>query len=53
VVEAKRLARHGLLDHAAVAALLATFKERPDNRTGDQLWNIAMFQLWWERYIDG
>ena len=53
VVDAKRLAKHGLLDHAAVVAFLATFKERPDNRTGDQLWNIAMFQLWWERYIDG
>lgn len=53
VLSASRLGRHGLLDPAAVAALLSGFRDRPDNRTGDQLWNLVMFQLWWERYVDG
>jgi asparagine synthase (glutamine-hydrolysing) len=51
ILSTARLARHGLLNAAHVAELLARFKDQPDNKSGDRLWNIAMFQLWWERYV--
>ena len=47
-----RLARHGLLRTEAVGALVDGFHRRPDSRGGDRVWNLLMFQLWWERYID-
>jgi asparagine synthase (glutamine-hydrolysing) len=53
VLAPHRLRRHGLLRPAAVTALMDGFHQQPHNRAGDRLWNLLMFQLWWERYIDG
>jgi asparagine synthase (glutamine-hydrolysing) len=44
-----RLALHGLLDPAQVAALLDGAPSA-GSRRGDRLWNLLMFQLWWEKY---
>jgi len=51
VLDSDRLARHGLLDRDAVTATIDGFRRNPENKTGDQLWNLVMFQLWWERYV--
>ncbi len=46
-----RLARHGLLDPSAVRELLdGTFDNQ--RRSFDRIWNLVMFQLWWERHVN-
>jgi len=46
----ERLARHGLFRISAVEALLDEHYSQRANR-GNQIWNILMLQLWWERYV--
>jgi len=46
---AARLARQGLFDGAAVAALIAEHEAGRRNRW-KELWALLVFQLWWERY---
>ncbi len=44
-----RLARHGLLRDDAVQALIEDhYAGRA--RSGDRIWNLVMFQLWWDTY---
>jgi asparagine synthase (glutamine-hydrolysing) len=43
------LARHGLLDPAALAALLARYYAG-DRRLASRIWNLVSFQMWWQRY---
>lgn len=44
-----RLERQGLFSSTAVAALL---REHIDGRQhGPRIWNLVMFQLWWDRYF--
>lgn len=45
----QRLAAHGLLDSGYVAGLLDG-TAGTGGRRGDHLWNLLMFQLWWDRY---
>ena len=46
-----RLAKHGLLDPSAVRQLLdGTFDNQ--RRSFDRVWNLVMFQLWWERHVN-
>jgi asparagine synthase (glutamine-hydrolysing) len=47
---AERLARHGLFRGSAVQALLDDHYSQRANR-GNQIWNLLMLQLWWERYV--
>ena len=44
-----RLARHGLLRSAAVARLLSDHYARTADH-GNRIWNLLMFQVWWEQY---
>ncbi|HYB74034.1 MAG TPA: asparagine synthase (glutamine-hydrolyzing) [Candidatus Sulfotelmatobacter sp.] len=44
-----RLARQGLFDGTAVAALLTEHEAGRRNRW-KELWALLVFQLWWERY---
>ncbi|MBM3512437.1 MAG: asparagine synthase (glutamine-hydrolyzing) [Alphaproteobacteria bacterium] len=44
-----RLARHGLLQSTAVQQLLAEHFGRVRDH-GNRIWNLLMFQVWWERY---
>jgi len=44
-----RLACHGLLDSAAVANLLDAHYARRENN-GNRIWNLYMFQTWWDLY---
>lgn len=47
-----RLASHGLLEPTAVGGVLeAHYAGAADH--GNRLWNLVMFQLWWERYGTG
>lgn len=46
----ERLALHGLLRPEAVAQTMAEHFAGTANR-GPQLWNLLMFQKWWERYF--
>lgn len=43
-----RIARHGLLNAAAVQRLLDLHFSGSANH-GPRIWNLLMFQLWWER----
>jgi asparagine synthase (glutamine-hydrolysing) len=45
-----RLARHGLLEPGVVQALVAEHYAGRGQH-GSRLWNLLMFQSWWERYI--
>jgi asparagine synthase (glutamine-hydrolysing) len=46
----ERLARHGLFRPAAIRQILQTHYSGAANR-GNQIWNLLMLQLWWERYV--
>jgi asparagine synthase (glutamine-hydrolysing) len=46
----ERLARHGLLRASVVREMLETHYSGTANR-GNQIWNLLMLQLWWERYV--
>ena len=46
----ERLARHGLFRISAVEALLDEHYSQRANR-GNQIWNLLMLQLWWERHV--
>jgi asparagine synthase (glutamine-hydrolysing) len=52
VLDPARLARHGLLDATAVARLIEEHA-RGKRRNGDRIWNLMMFQLWWDAYQEG
>jgi asparagine synthase (glutamine-hydrolysing) len=45
-----RLVRHGLFRPAAIQTLLDEHYSGLFNR-GNQIWNLVMLQLWWERYV--
>lgn len=47
----ERLAVHGLLRPETVRRWLDEHYARTANH-GTRLWNLIMFQLWWERYFD-
>jgi asparagine synthase (glutamine-hydrolysing) len=47
----ERLARHDLFRPDAVRNLLESHYSGAANR-GNQIWNLLMLQLWWERYVD-
>ncbi len=47
----ERLARHGLFRPEAIRQLLESHYAGGANR-GNQIWNLLMLQLWWERYVD-
>jgi asparagine synthase (glutamine-hydrolysing) len=49
VLAPQRLAAHGLFDPSSVAPLLDS-AQGIGGRRGDRLWNLLMFQLWWEKY---
>ena len=46
----ERLVRHGLFRGSAVQTLLDEHYSGLANR-GNQIWNLLMLQLWWERYV--
>jgi asparagine synthase (glutamine-hydrolysing) len=46
----ERLARHGLFRPEAIRQILQTHYSGAANR-GNQIWNLLMLQLWWERYV--
>ncbi|MCK9283045.1 MAG: asparagine synthase (glutamine-hydrolyzing) [Rhodocyclaceae bacterium] len=46
----ERLDRHGLLQYKAVRTLLDDHYARKANN-GPRIWNLLMFQHWWERYV--
>lgn len=48
----ERLAAHGLLRPEAVRALLDAHYARAANH-GPRIWNLMMFQLWWEKFFAG
>jgi asparagine synthase (glutamine-hydrolysing) len=45
----ERLSMHGLIEPMQVTALLDGIGSA-GRRQGDRLWNLLMFQLWWEAY---
>lgn len=46
----ERLARHGLFRPDAIRQMLDAHYSGATNR-GNQIWNLLMLQLWWERYV--
>ncbi len=50
ILSPARLKGHGLLNQDAVTGLLSSY--RAGNRTlASRLWNLMMFQVWWEQYF--
>jgi asparagine synthase (glutamine-hydrolysing) len=47
-----RLARHGLLEPAAVGDLVARYYGGETGLAG-RIWSLVNFQMWWERYVGG
>lgn len=45
-----RLAKHGLFCAEVIQALIKKHYEEDANQ-GPQLWNLMMFQVWWERHF--
>ena len=48
-LSSRQLARHGLLDPGAVKRLLESHYARRENN-GNRIWNLFMFQVWWDLY---
>ena len=48
----ERLARHGLFRPEAIRRIARMRTMRAAPTSGNQIWNLLMLQLWWERYID-
>lgn len=46
----ERLRRHGLFRPDAIGEMLETHYSGKVHR-GNQIWNLLMLQLWWERYV--
>jgi len=46
----KRLRRHHLFDHYFVQKAVNEFY-RGDRGNAAKIWNLMMFQIWWERYF--
>jgi asparagine synthase (glutamine-hydrolysing) len=46
----ERLAKHGLFRPEAIRQMLDAHYSGAANR-GNQIWNLLMLQLWWERYV--
>jgi asparagine synthase (glutamine-hydrolysing) len=46
----ERLARHGLFRAAAIQQMMDAHYRGTAN-LGNQIWNLLMLQLWWERYV--
>lgn len=51
-LSAPRLSSHGLLEPAAVRALLDRYYVG-DKSLASRIWNLVAFQNWWEQYIEG
>ena len=47
-----RLAAHGLIRPEKVRAILDAHYARAANH-GPRIWNLMMFQLWWEKFFEG
>ncbi len=47
----KRLAKHNLLNHETIKCLLQDHHSGKRNNPG-KIWNLMMFQLWWEKYFN-
>ncbi len=50
VLSEKRLRRHGFLNNDAVKDLLGKYYSG-DRGSAARVWNLMMFQIWWERYF--
>ena len=50
VLSEKRLKRHHLLNIDTVKAILQGYYSGNKNNAG-RIWNLMMFQIWWERYF--
>lgn len=51
VLSDKRLNKHGLLNSAVVQEMVRTYHDGNRSNAG-KVWNLMMFQLWWERYFE-
>lgn len=50
VLSEKRLRRHGFLNSDAVKDMLGKYYSG-DRGSAARVWNLMMFQIWWERYF--
>ena len=51
-LSAGRLARHGMLEPAAVDSLVTRYYGGETGLAG-RIWSLVNFQMWWERYVGG
>lgn len=50
ILSEKRLTKHNLFNIDAVKNILNNYYSGNNNNAG-KIWNLAMFQIWWERYF--
>lgn len=50
VLSDKRLSKHGLLDKERIKDILERYYSGDKNNAA-KIWNLMMFQVWWERYF--
>ncbi len=46
----EKLEKHGLLDPGTVSAILKSYHDGDRTKAG-KVWNLMMFQVWWEKYF--
>ena len=51
-LEPERIGRQGIFDAGAVSRLVQSFRERRSDPSW-QLWNLIVFQVWHEKYMEG
>jgi len=50
ILSDQRLKQHGLLNYDEVDTLLSGYQSGDRTKAG-RVWNLMMFQIWWERYF--
>jgi len=51
-LEPERIGRQGIFDAGAVSRLVQSFRERRSDPSW-QLWNLIVFQVWHDKYMEG
>jgi asparagine synthase (glutamine-hydrolysing) len=50
ILSKEKLRRHGLLNQNVVNSLVQAYHSG-ERRQAGRVWNLMMFQVWWERYF--
>lgn len=43
--------RQGIFNYSEVKKIIQQFNTNRDNKAGDYIWTLLVFQLWWDYYM--